>query len=105
MFIARFDQCFLQDKNGSLAAIDCFCLKEKISYDNNNLLEEDKINKKDTFASSNIICGSLTCSFNKRGKRLVKQYCEVKKVFDAIENLDRKQMYNKFICKKIDTDV
>ena len=90
LFIARFDQCFLQDENGPLAAIDCFCLKEKIGYDNNNSLEEDKINKKDTIAASNIICGPLTCSFNERWKRLVKQYCEVKKFFDVVKNLDRK---------------
>ena len=30
LFIAKFDQCFLQDENGCLAAIDCFCLKGKI---------------------------------------------------------------------------
>ena len=48
LFIAKFDRRFLQDENSPLAAIDCFCLKEKIGYDKNNLLEEDKRNKKDT---------------------------------------------------------
>ena len=44
LFIAKFDRRFLQDENGPLAAIDCFCLKEKIGYNNNNLFEEDKRN-------------------------------------------------------------
>ena len=46
--------------NGPLAGIDCFCLKEKIGYDNNNLLEEDERNKIDTnIVFSNVICGPL----------------------------------------------
>ena len=99
MFIAKFDQCFLQDENRPLAAIDCFCLKEKMSYDNKNLLEEDKRNKKDTIVASIVICGPLTCSFNGRGKWQVEQYCNVKTFFNVLKNLDRKQMYNKSICK------
>ena len=104
-FIDKFDRHFLQDENGPLAAIDCFCLKEKIGYGNNNLLEEDKRNKKDTVVASNGTCGPLTCSFNGVGKWLVEQHCEVKRFFDVVKNLDRKQMYNKFICKKFDTDI
>ena len=104
LFIAKFDWHFLQDENGPLAAIDCFCLKEKIGTDNNNLLEEDKRNKNDTIVTSNLICGPLTCSFNECGKWLDEQYCDVKKFFDVAKHLNRKQMFNKFICKKFDTD-
>ena len=67
-------------------------------------MEEAKRNKKDTIVASDIIWGPL-CSFNEREKWLAKQYCEVKKSFDVIKNLGRKQMYNKFICKKFDTDI
>ena len=42
LFIAKFDRRFLQDENCLAAAVDCFCLKKKIGYDNNNLLEEDE---------------------------------------------------------------
>ena len=49
LLIAKFDQCFLQDENGPLAAMNCFCLKEKTGYNNNNLLEEDKRNKKEHY--------------------------------------------------------
>ena len=43
-------------------------------------------------------------SFNGHGKQLVEQHCDVKKFFDVIKNLDGKQMFDKFICKKVDTD-
>ena len=90
LFIAKFDWHFLQDENGPLAAIDCF-------------LEEHKRNKNDTIVTSNLICGPLTCSFNECGKWLDEQYCDVKKFFDVAKHLNRKQTFNKFICKKFDT--
>ena len=45
------------------------------------------------------------CSFNGRGEWLVEQYYNVKKFFDVVKNLGRKQMYNKIFCKKFDTDI
>ena len=59
--------------------------------------------KSGTIVASNVICGPLACSFHGRGKWLVQQYCDVKAFFDVVKNLDRKQMYNKFIYKKYDT--
>ena len=105
LLTAKFDRRFLQDENGPLAAIDYFCLNENIRCDTNNLLEEDKRNKKDTIVASILICRPLTCSFNGRGKWLVEQYCNVKMFFDVLKNLDRKQMYNKSICKGFHTDI
>ena len=95
MFIAKFDRRFLQDENGHLAAIDCFCLKEKIGTITTTCWRMIK----EIIVTSNVICGPLACSFDGREKWLIEQHCDVKKFFEIVKNLDRKQVYNKFICK------
>ena len=95
---------FLFDENGPTAVLEIDCLQQKFGTSHNMFKENRKFTDVDgrvvgtdvaTFATFNIICGSLNAVFVGGEKWEFPQYPEVKRTFEKMKKADREAMFEK----------
>ena len=81
-FIARLQKRFRADSDGPAEAIECVCLKEKVT-----VFEEEVNPQSEIIVISDVMIGPLKCGMAGRGKWNVPNYWKIKKYIEAVSSL------------------
>ena len=83
------------DSDGPAEAIECVCLKEKVT-----VFEEEANPQSEIIVISDVMIGPLKCGMAGRGKWNVPNYWKIKKYVETVSKFDRVSCKNRCICDK-----